>query len=70
MQTDLWQLQNALATAARNLEDGVTLGEWPAWIVAFLARLDDWCLENDHNGEVWLTDVQDRITERLVAGRW
>lgn len=67
---DLWQLQNALTTAERNLTDSVTIAAWPDWIRYLLVGLDTYCQDNGFDGDVMLGEVRDVVDARLQSGGW
>lgn len=66
---NLWQLQNAIDTAARNLGDHVAVADWPAWLRRLVVALDTGCQENGGDADAMLLAVRDVIDERLPVGK-
>ena len=66
----LWQLQNAMETAERNLTENVTISAWPGWIGYLLEILDDYCKAGGYDADAMLLSVRDVIDCRLQNGRW
>jgi hypothetical protein len=67
---DLWQLQNAMITAASNLTERVTVADWPRWIGHLLEQLDTYCCLEGYDADDMLAAIRDIIDDRLSAGQW
>ena len=61
-------IQGLMVDVAYQIAERMPVEEWAGWIIYLLEILDG--KDRQHIHRVWLEDIRDSISDRLIHGRW